>query len=95
MRYNCTAAPTNAAISKTGERLPLFEIARVFVRLDHVAGHVVNADDRASADIRHVLVSVFRFRLILAADLSPVAVAPREGVCSSASVESTLEGSPR
>jgi hypothetical protein len=56
MRYNCTAAPTTAAIRKTGEHLPLFESARVFVRLDHVAGHVVNADDRASADILHVLV---------------------------------------
>jgi len=73
-----------------------FEIAPVLVRLDDVACGIVNVDEWANTDIRHrFLVSVFRFPLILAADLSPVAVAPREGVCSLASVESTLEGSPR
>ena len=41
------------------------------------------------------LISVFTFRLILAGDLSPVAVAQREGVCSPTSVESILEGFPR
>ena len=33
-----------AAFCFMPERLPLLEIALVFVRLDHVAGRIVNAD---------------------------------------------------
>ena len=44
MRYNCTAAPTTAAISKAAEHLPIFEIARVLMRLDHVARFIVSAN---------------------------------------------------
>jgi len=59
--------------------LPRFEVALMLARLDHIARRVVNANDRVS---------------VLAADLSPVAVAPQGGLCSSPSVETTLEGSP-
>jgi hypothetical protein len=37
-------ARTIAAISKAAEHLPFLEIALVLVRLDHVAGGVINAD---------------------------------------------------
>jgi hypothetical protein len=35
---------TIAAISKAGEHSPFFEIARVLVRVDHIARFIVNAN---------------------------------------------------
>jgi hypothetical protein len=40
-------ARTIAAISKAAEHLPIFELARVLVRFDHVASFIVNADHSA------------------------------------------------